>query len=145
MSKKSVTYVPGSFGLLSSYPNTGSLGSFSTQSPESASLSLSFLSVCRIAHLRVRFTVESLESASLEVSRQALSAARELAARIAAHPQECLRNDRASVFGQHGLPVRAALAQEFALGQQTVASGETVRGAARFAAGAGRHGAFESP
>ncbi len=76
---------------------------------------------------------------------QALSAARELAARIAAHPQECLRNDRASVFGQHGLPVRAALAQEFALGQQTVASGETVRGAARFAAGAGRHGAFKSP
>ena len=76
---------------------------------------------------------------------QALSAACELAAQIAAQPQECLRNDRASVFGQHNLPEREALAQEFALGQQTVASGETVRGAARFAAGAGRHGAFGSP
>ena len=73
---------------------------------------------------------------------QALSAALTLAGQIAAHPQQCLRNDRASLVSQHGLPVREALAQEFALGQQTIASGEAVAGAARFAAGAGRHGAF---
>jgi enoyl-CoA hydratase len=73
---------------------------------------------------------------------QALAAACELAAQIAAHPQQCLRNDRASVHRQHGLAERDALAQEFALGLQTVASGEAVQGAARFAAGTGRHGAF---
>ena len=39
---------------------------------------------------------------------QALAAAIELARQIAAHPQECLRNDRASVLGQHGEPLRAA-------------------------------------
>ena len=35
-----------------------------------------------------------------------------------------------------------ALAQEFALGLETIGSGETVRGASSFAAGAGRHGTF---
>jgi enoyl-CoA hydratase len=73
---------------------------------------------------------------------QALAAAQELAAQIAAHPQQCMRNDRASLYAQHDLPLRDALAQEFALGMQTIASGETVSGAARFAAGAGRHGRF---
>src|SRR6202046_4788293 len=37
---------------------------------------------------------------------QALAAALELAHQIAAFPQHCLRNDRASVVGQHGLPLR---------------------------------------
>jgi enoyl-CoA hydratase len=73
---------------------------------------------------------------------QALAAALELAGQIAAHPQQCLRNDRASVLGQHGLDARAALAQEFAFGLETIASGETARGASSFAAGAGRHGMF---
>jgi enoyl-CoA hydratase len=72
----------------------------------------------------------------------ALANAIALAERIAAHPQLCLRNDRSSVHAQHGLPLGDALAQEFALGQQTVASGEPVSGAARFVAGSGRHGAF---
>jgi enoyl-CoA hydratase len=72
----------------------------------------------------------------------ALSAARALAAQIAAFPQRCMRNDRASVFAQHGLPLVDALAQEFALGLQTLQSGETVSGAKRFANGAGRHGHF---
>jgi len=76
---------------------------------------------------------------------QALDAARELAAQIAVHPQACMRNDRASVFAQHGLPLRDALAQEFTLGLRTIASGETVSGAARFAGGDGRHGAFRRP
>ncbi|KNZ31669.1 MAG: enoyl-CoA hydratase [Methylibium sp. NZG] len=75
---------------------------------------------------------------------QALTTALELAEQIARHPQQCLRNDRASVYRQHGLDERDALAQEFALGLETVASGETVRGASSFAAGAGRHGAFGS-
>ncbi len=76
---------------------------------------------------------------------QALAAALELAAQIAAHPQQCLRNDRASLYRQHDLPERDALAQEFALGLQTIASGEPVQGASRFAAGVGRHGAFGPP
>jgi enoyl-CoA hydratase len=75
---------------------------------------------------------------------QALAASLQLAEQIAAHPQQCLRNDRASVHRQHDLPEREALAQEFALGMQTIASGETVRGASRFAAGDGRHGRFGS-
>lgn len=70
----------------------------------------------------------------------ALAAAIELARQIAAHPQECLRNDRASLLRQHGMTPRDALAQEFALGRATLASGESVLGATRFAAGAGRHG-----
>lgn len=74
---------------------------------------------------------------------QALDAARELAAQLAAFPQECLRNDRASALGQAGLPLRDALGAEFALGKQTLASGEPVEGATRFAGGAGRHGRFD--
>ena len=73
---------------------------------------------------------------------EALRAALEIAAQIAAFPQQCLRNDRASVVAQHGLALRDALAQEFALGLGTVASGETVSGAQRFADGVGRHGQF---
>ena len=74
---------------------------------------------------------------------QALPAALELAAQIAAFPQQCLRNDRASVLGQAGLPLRDALSAEFALGMKTLASGEAVEGATRFAHGAGRHGRFD--
>jgi len=75
---------------------------------------------------------------------EALAAALELARQIAAHPQLCLRNDRASLQAQRGLDERAALAREFGFGQATLASGEAVRGAARFAAGHGRHGATAS-
>jgi enoyl-CoA hydratase len=74
---------------------------------------------------------------------QALPAALELAAQIAAFPQQCMRNDRASAIAQHGLPLRDALAQEFELGLSTLQSGETVEGATRFAQGAGRHGRFD--
>ena len=72
---------------------------------------------------------------------QALPAAQELAASLAAFPQVCLRSDRASVLDQHGLPEEAALAQEFAHGQAALAR-ETLGGAARFVAGEGRHGSF---
>ncbi len=73
---------------------------------------------------------------------EALTAAQALARDIAAFPQQCLRHDRASVAAQHGLSLRDALAQEFALGQRTLQSGESARGARRFADGVGRHGRF---
>jgi enoyl-CoA hydratase len=71
---------------------------------------------------------------------EALRAAQALAAELAALPQVCLRSDRASLLDQHGLEEAEALAQEFAHGQAALAR-EALSGAARFAAGAGRHGA----
>ena len=67
-------------------------------------------------------------------------AAQILARDLAAFPQLCLRGDRASVLDQEGLDEQAALAAEFTHGQAALTA-ETVAGAARFAAGAGRHGA----
>jgi enoyl-CoA hydratase len=72
---------------------------------------------------------------------QALAAAQELAAELAAFPQVCLRGDRASVLDCEGLDETAAMAVEFAHGQRALRA-EAEVGAARFAAGAGRHGAF---
>jgi enoyl-CoA hydratase len=74
----------------------------------------------------------------------ALAAAVALARQIAAFPPQCLRNDRASVRLQHGLPLEVALAHEFALGRQTLAAGEAADGARRFVAGTGRHGDLET-
>lgn len=73
---------------------------------------------------------------------QALAGAQSLAASIAEFPQTCLRNDRASVYEQAGLPLEAALENEFRRGRATLASDESVEGAQRFARGAGRHGEF---
>ncbi|MEU2511385.1 crotonase/enoyl-CoA hydratase family protein [Streptomyces syringium] len=70
----------------------------------------------------------------------ARSAAEELAAQIARFPQTCLRGDRASALGQEGLTEEAALAAELTHGRQALA--EAAEGAARFTAGAGRHGDF---
>jgi enoyl-CoA hydratase len=75
---------------------------------------------------------------------QALPAALALARQISGFPQQCLRNDRRSARQQHGLPIAAALAQEFALGLQTLASGEAEGGARRFVEGAGKHGRFDA-
>jgi enoyl-CoA hydratase len=50
-------------------------------------------------------------------------------------------SDRASVLDQEGLDEPAALAAEFAHGQAALRD-ETAAGAARFASGAGRHGAI---
>jgi len=72
---------------------------------------------------------------------QALAAAQELAAQLASFPQVCLRSDRASVLEQEGLDEPAALAAEFAHGQGALRE-EAGQGAARFTAGAGRHGSF---
>jgi enoyl-CoA hydratase len=64
-----------------------------------------------------------------------------MANELAIFPQECLRNDRASVYSQFGMSLDEALRTEFDLGLRTIGSGETDRGALRFAEGAGRHGA----
>jgi enoyl-CoA hydratase len=71
---------------------------------------------------------------------QARSAAETLAREIAAHPQACLRADRASCRGQWGLDQAAALAAEYGRGFEVLASGEAAQGAARFVDGAGRGG-----
>jgi enoyl-CoA hydratase len=70
------------------------------------------------------------------------SAAEEIAASIAAFPQACMRSDRRSVYEGLGAPDTEALAQEFAKGTASLQA-EGLAGAARFAAGAGRHGAAE--
>jgi enoyl-CoA hydratase len=73
----------------------------------------------------------------------ALAAAQALAAEIAAFPQQCLRADRASAISQWDYPLAEALTREGA-GAYPVLAAEAVAGAARFAAGAGRHGRFET-
>lgn len=73
-------------------------------------------------------------------SGEALDAAVDLAGRIAELPQICLRSDRTSSLDQWSLDLGSALSHETRLGLATIASGETIDGAARFAAGAGRHG-----
>ena len=73
---------------------------------------------------------------------EALAAALALAEGLTAFPQLCLRNDRLSSYRQWSLPLNEALKEETRLGLEVLASGETRRGATRFAAGKGRHGDF---
>jgi enoyl-CoA hydratase len=72
---------------------------------------------------------------------RALDDARTLALQLAASPQHCLRNDRRSVYEQDGMTLDDALAHEYQLGDDTLASPEMRDGVRRFAAGDGRHGA----
>jgi enoyl-CoA hydratase len=72
---------------------------------------------------------------------RAREAAEALAHTLAALPWRCLTSDRRSTYDGLDLSERAALAREFELGLATLKSGESVDGAKRFAAGAGRHGA----
>jgi enoyl-CoA hydratase len=74
---------------------------------------------------------------------RALAEAVALAHDLARLPQRCLRSDRRSAYEQWDLPHAAALRHETRLGLEVIRSGETREGAARFAAGAGRHGAPE--
>jgi enoyl-CoA hydratase len=69
----------------------------------------------------------------------ALAEAQALARTIAAFPQRCLRADRASVHAQWDLPLEQALQQEGAAAWPVIEA-EAKPGAARFAAGDGRHG-----
>jgi enoyl-CoA hydratase len=76
----------------------------------------------------------------LSAPGQALTDAIALAEQIAEFPQLCMRSDRLSSYEQWDLPLGAALERETTLGLEVIRSGETRDGAARFAAGAGRHG-----
>lgn len=73
----------------------------------------------------------------------ALEGALELCAGLARFPQRCLRSDRLSSYAQWSMPLTEALVEETRLGLAVIRSGETQEGAARFAAGAGRHGNFD--
>ena len=75
---------------------------------------------------------------------KALEGAMELARNLVTFPQLCMRNDRLSSYRQWGLSIDEALREETRLGMEVIRSGETRQGAARFAAGKGRHGDFES-
>lgn len=74
---------------------------------------------------------------------KALDAAVELASQLARFPQRCLRGDRLSSYRQWDRPLEEALLEETRIGLDVIRSGETLDGAKRFAAGAGRHGRFE--
>jgi enoyl-CoA hydratase len=78
----------------------------------------------------------------LAPSGGALASALELAEEIARYPQACMRSDRRSTLDQWELTLDEAMRNEFTLGIETVASGETLEGARRFASGKGRHGDF---
>ncbi len=70
----------------------------------------------------------------------ALTTALALAEQLQTFPQLCLRTDRRSMYEQHDLPLIEALANETRLGLEPIRAGVTQAGAARFAAGSGRHG-----
>jgi enoyl-CoA hydratase len=64
-----------------------------------------------------------------------------LAHEIARFPQACMRADRRSVYQQEGLTLREAMRYEWSNGVPAFHA-EGAAGAARFAAGKGRHGSF---
>ena len=72
---------------------------------------------------------------------QARQVAEELAARIAEFPQVALRSDRQSAYMQNGRPLEDAIRieKDLSLAAKRLEAGA---GAARFAAGEGRHGSF---
>ena len=74
---------------------------------------------------------------------QALATAIALAKDVAAFPQACMRNDRLSAIEQWDLEESAAIDNEVKHGLETLRSGETAAGAARFSSGEGRHGKFD--
>ena len=76
-------------------------------------------------------------------SGASLDSAMQLAQELAALPQTCLRQDRLSLRGQWGLGERDAMGLELAHGLLSLES-DALAGAARFADGAGRHGAPET-
>lgn len=75
---------------------------------------------------------------------QALPVAQALARQLATFPQACLAADRESTYRSFDLPLAEALRAEGATGVAVVAA-EGLTGAARFTAGAGRHGSFDTP
>jgi enoyl-CoA hydratase len=75
----------------------------------------------------------------------ALEAAVAIARELAAFPQAAMRGDRLSAIEQWGVDEQRAVANELRHGGAALASGETVAGASRFAAGDGRHGSRVEP
>ena len=75
---------------------------------------------------------------------EARSAAIALARSLADFPQHCMRSDRLSSYRQWELSLEDALVEETRMGLEVIRSGETQEGAKRFAAGAGRHGSFDT-
>ncbi len=75
---------------------------------------------------------------------EALNDALELAKNLSRFPQRCLRSDRMSAYTQWGRSLEDALMDETRMGLEVIRSGETRKGASRFAAGAGRHGDFDA-
>ncbi len=73
---------------------------------------------------------------------EARSAAEKLARQISEFPQACMCSDRLSVYEQWGMTLQEALQNEFKHGMGTIQQGESVKGAARFSKGEGRHGFF---
>jgi enoyl-CoA hydratase len=73
---------------------------------------------------------------------EALARAIALAHTLCGFPQTAMRNDRLSAIEQWDLTGPRAIANEVARGLETIASGETSAGSARFRSGAGRHGRF---
>ena len=71
---------------------------------------------------------------------QALEAALELAQQLCRFPQKTMLADRISAYTQWSLDLPHALHQEWERGKLCI--GEGLQGAARFSAGAGRHGKF---
>lgn len=83
--------------------------------------------------LRIGLITRLVQSGSV------LDAAVALAREIATVPQTALNSDRRSAYAQAGLSLSEAFAQEIALAEAAKAA-DAQTGAARFAAGAGRHG-----
>jgi enoyl-CoA hydratase len=71
---------------------------------------------------------------------QAITAARELAAQIAALPQACLRSDRMSTLESFGIGDQEAMANEFRHGMSTLRQPGAADGVQRFRGGLGRGG-----
>jgi enoyl-CoA hydratase len=71
---------------------------------------------------------------------QALAAALELAQQLCRFPQKTMLADRLSAYAQWSMDLPHALHQEWERGKLCI--GDGLQGAARFSAGAGRHGKF---
>jgi len=90
--------------------------------------------------------VEAMESLQMGLCNRvvptgtAREAALVLAHQLAKFPQKTMLADRLSAYAQWDLPLPQALKQEWDRGRNCI--GEGMQGAARFAAGQGRHGKF---
>jgi enoyl-CoA hydratase len=71
---------------------------------------------------------------------EARAAAVALATELAALPQRCMREDRASSYAQWGLDLPDALRTEYDHGMRVISDPEMLAGVTRFTGGAGRHG-----